>query len=109
MRASHLLLLLSRNGAAWLNAKVFDYLAVKRKIFLVENDHGILQNILQETNGGVSLDSKDEVCSFLKNEYDNFKKGIIKDSEANEHILKYSRKNQALALSELLHKKPLVK
>ena len=102
MRASHVLLLLSRKGADWLNAKVFDYLAVKRKIFLIENDHSILESILKETNGGIGLNTKEEVASFLKSEYDHFKKGIIKDSEVNEQALKYSRKNQAGILAKLL-------
>ncbi len=105
MRASHLLLLLSRKGADWLNAKVFDYLAVKRKIMLVENDHGILEYILKETTGGVGMNTKTEVTFFLKSEYDSFKKGIIKNSEVNELALKYSRKQQALILSNLLYEK----
>jgi len=105
MRASHLLLLLSRKGADWLNAKVFDYLAVKRPVFLVENDHGIMAALLKETNGGTSLNNAEEVSSFLKNEYDNFKKGIVKDSVVNEKLLKYSRKNQASVLADLLHKR----
>ncbi len=105
MRASHALLLLSRKGADWLNAKVFDYLAVKRPIFLVENDHGILESILTETEGGVGLNSSADVASFLKNEYDNFKHGLVKDAQVNDRALKYSRKNQAGALAELLFKK----
>jgi Glycosyltransferase Family 4 len=105
MRASHLLLLLSRKGAGWLNAKIFDYLAVKRKIFLVENDHGILESILKETNGGISLNSKEDIALFLKAEYDNFKNGVLKDSGVNDQALKYSRKNQAKILSALLYKK----
>lgn len=104
MRASHLLLLLSRKGAGWLNAKVFDYLSVKRKTFLVENDHGILESILKETNGGIGLNNKEDVAAFLKSEYNNFKNGTVKDAEVNEEALKYSRKNQALALSQLLLK-----
>ena len=105
MRASHLLLLLSRKGADWLNAKVFDYLAVKRPVFLVENDEGIMSALLKETNGGVSLNSAEDVSAFLKKEYDNFKKGAIKDQAVNEALLKYSRKNQALVLGDLLNKK----
>ena len=105
MRASHLLLLLSRKGADWLNAKIFDYLAVKRPVFLVENDRGIMDALLKETNGGVSLNSAEEVSAFLENEYDNFKRGNIKDSAVNEQLLKYSRKNQARVLGDLLHKK----
>jgi hypothetical protein len=81
---------------------VFDYLAVKRKIFLIENDHSILESILKETNGGIGLNTKEEVASFLKSEYVHFKKGIIKDSEVNEQALKYSRKNQAGILAKLL-------
>ncbi len=104
MRASHVLLLLSRKGADWLNAKVFDYLAVKRKVLLVENDNGILQHILNETNGGVALNNAGEVAAFLKTEYDNYKQGLIKDSPVNMNLLKYTRKNQARVLNDLLVK-----
>ena len=103
LRKSHLLLLLSRKGADWLNAKVFDYLAVKRSIMLVENDHGILERLLKEAERGIPVDRSWDVCAFLAL-FENalFKKGAGSEVKSNDNYLKYSRKAQALVFAELL-------
>jgi glycosyltransferase involved in cell wall biosynthesis len=104
MRASHLLLLLSKKGADWLNAKVFDYLAVKRKIVLVENDAGVLEDLLKQTEGGAALNSSAEVSALLKDEYLKFKSGQNSFTGPNETCRRYSRRTQALHLAEILLK-----
>jgi hypothetical protein len=104
MRASHLLLLLSEKGADWLNAKIFDYLGACRKIVLVQNDHGIMEQIIDKTESGVCFDSAGEVRAFLQEEYANFRKGIVEEVKLNSAAAVYFRRNQARALSELLKK-----
>jgi glycosyltransferase involved in cell wall biosynthesis len=106
MMASHLLLLLSKNGADWLNAKIFDYLAAKRPILLVENDHGILEKLLLETNGGAAFDNAQQVSDFLQTEFEKFQKGIIETAGPDEAYLKYSRKQQADAFAALISTLP---
>ena len=63
------LLLLSAPGAEWLSAKVFDYLPHRKPILFVENDRGVLERILQETNLGVPCDNAQEVERSLVDLY----------------------------------------
>ncbi|MCX6197818.1 MAG: glycosyltransferase [Bacteroidetes bacterium] len=102
MCESNLLLLLSSKGADWLNAKVFDYLAAKQKILLVENDEGVLQKLLQETNGGFAANNAEDVADFLKQEFENFKHARITFAETNDNYKKYSRGTQAKIFADLL-------
>lgn len=102
MRASHLLLLLSRKDAHWLNAKVFDYLGVQRPILLVENDHGILEQTIKETNSGLAANSTSETAQILARAYQKFKAG--QKEEVKIDLQRYSRKTQALELASLLKK-----
>jgi glycosyltransferase involved in cell wall biosynthesis len=102
LRSSHLLLLLSKKEANWLNAKIFDYMAVKRPIMLVENDEGILGKILKEMNAGKALNSSNEVVAFLQTSYAGFKRNDLPDTNLNPEYLKYSRKQQALELAGIL-------
>ncbi len=102
LRASHLLLLLSKSGANWLNAKIFDYLGVNRKIILVENDHGIMENLLKDNAGGKAANNVDEVSEILDREYANFRSGKVVETELPESAKQYTRKNQARVLAEFL-------
>lgn len=103
LQQSHLLLLLSQNGADWLNAKVFDYLAAKRKILLVENDRGILEQIITQTNGGFCASSANDVARYLEQEAANFATGKSFISAVNEEYKKYSRKKQAEGMAAYLN------
>ncbi|MDB5281888.1 MAG: hypothetical protein JWO06_963, partial [Bacteroidota bacterium] len=100
-RESHVLLLLTSEGADWLNAKVFDYLAVKRPILLVQNDHGVMQNLLATAQGGFSADTDEDVCHFLLGEYARFKKGDLNETPS-ENIDSFSREKQAEVLFKVL-------
>ncbi len=102
LRASHVLLLLSKKDANWLNAKIFDYMAVKRPIMLVENDAGILEKILMEMNAGKAFNSAEDVAQFLKDSYSKFLKGDLSEQQLNPHYVRYSRKAQAVELARIL-------
>lgn len=97
LRKSQIMLLLSNENLNWLSAKVFDYLAVNRKIVLVKNDFGILEKILNESNGGVAYSSPDSVTQFLATQYTEFIKHgeVIHQTQID---LFYSRKHQAARL-----------
>ena len=50
----------------WLNAKIFDYIAANKRVFLVENDKGILEQILNEVgNSSYFCDTAIEVKDSL--------------------------------------------
>ena len=103
LKESHLLLLLSAKNMNWLNAKIFDYLQANRKILLVENDRGILNQLIQDCNAGVTADTPEEVASLLEKYYLEFKTtGEVKQQTINHE--QYSRENQAKHLAKLLDK-----
>ncbi|MBL0309091.1 MAG: hypothetical protein IPP77_05255 [Bacteroidetes bacterium] len=105
LRESHLLLLLSKLGVEWLNAKIFDYLAAQRKILLVENDQGILEQLLRETGGGFAANSSNDVLKVLRSEYRAFLDGESAAATSNDRYKTFSRKKQAQLFAELLHQK----
>ena len=89
---SHILLLIASNSDSWLNAKLFDYLALKRPILMVGNETNIMNDILKETNGGKALQTPDAVAAFI---LDKFR--VYRERKINNTInyQQYSRKNQA--------------
>ncbi|MDZ4845830.1 MAG: glycosyltransferase [Chitinophagales bacterium] len=99
-QASVLLLLGAKNNNT-LSAKIFDYLASERFILFVQNDHGVLQEIMQKSNGGASCENADDVCAALERSYSEHKlKGAVTQNPSG--FKEYSRKHQALRLVELL-------
>lgn len=104
LQESSILLLLSSSGADWLNAKIFDYLPLNRKIILVTNDHGILKNILDECNGGEYFDSTLLLKEKLIAYYEEFKENGKLNHHVSANALKYTRKVQAESLAKLINK-----
>jgi hypothetical protein len=85
-----------------LAAKVFDYILLKKKIILFQNDLGILEQIISDCNAGIAVNTKKELKNELLKLYDEFKKsGKVKCETKNiEH---YSRENQTKIFSELVN------
>lgn len=101
LQKAHLLLLLSQKGHSKLRAKVFDYLALNRKILLVENDYAILENIMDKCNGGIKCAYAEEVKLNLDNHYREFQ-ATGKVLHQSIDFQKYSRKQQAKVMAEVL-------
>lgn len=103
LRSSHILLLLSAKGANWLNAKIFDYLQANRKVLLVENDHGILEQIINECQAGITADTPEDVAAYLEKYYlEWLERGNVAHQTINYE--QYSRENQTKRLAQLLDK-----
>ena len=99
LQKAHLLLLLSKKHWNKLAGKIFDYLALNRKVLLVENDHAILASILDECHGGEKFDSARDVKKCLKKYYAEF----LKNSQLqhrSDHFKKYSRRHQSKRLTD---------
>jgi hypothetical protein len=94
LKDASLLLLLSSKGANWLNAKIFDYLPLKRKVILVSTDHGILESIMNECNAGEIYDSVAQAKAAFIRLYREFEqnKKTIQQTTGYE---KYSREHPA--------------
>lgn len=101
LKNSDLLLLPASKTHDQLYAKVFDYLAVRKKILLFESDNAALQKIITETNSGIICNTKNEILYALKECYNEWQKtGIVKCNSKN--IEQYSRKEQTRKLAELI-------
>lgn len=99
LKASHIQLLLSAKGASWLNAKVFDYLGTGQPILLVENDGGVLEQMLNLGTGS-AVSKAEEVAMYLQFKYQqlqNYNKGVV-----SEGTKQYTRANQAKNFCALL-------
>lgn len=102
LRKAHVFLLLSDKGFNLLNAKVFDYLTLRRPILLVESDHGVLHDIVTAANAGYCADNAEQVAAWLTSMYNKrsdvaaFNTGKENDGEI------YTRKAQARNFCNLL-------
>ena len=70
LASAHLLLLLSRRDSEWLYAKIFDYLAARRRILLVPRDNGVLSEIIDKTRAGDFADTPPEIAQVLSKAFE---------------------------------------
>ncbi len=102
VKRSNMCLLLAHPIDVRLAAKVFDYLPLNIPILLVVDDEGILSSIVKETKSGISCRNKTDVTDAIKLTYSNWSEKIIPDK--SENYEKYSRRNQAKELANMLLK-----
>jgi len=102
LKKAGVLLLLGNRNYTPISAKIFEYMALNRKILLVENDHQEMFRILNETNCGLICGDENDVEMHLQNLYEEFiKNGSIGNNVQN--FDGYSRKKQAEKLSGMIH------
>ena len=102
---SHLLLLLSKKNANWLNTKIFDYFAVNRPVLLVENDEGILNDLITETSCGYVANEVNDVKRIILSEFDRFKNGKLSQSSIHPKCLSFTRRRQAIDFQKIIHER----
>jgi hypothetical protein len=101
LKESNLLLLLTDENAKSLHAKVFEYLLSERKIILVKNDKGVLEQILKESKGGEVFSERNEICEALCSFYEEWKlTGEVKHFPILQE--KYNRRFQAEVMADLI-------
>ncbi len=85
-------------------AKVYDYLAAKKPILVLPDDHGLLSNLITETRSGISFNHIEELKIFLLAQIQKRKTGekTISISPDNEKLLFYTREKQAERLAQFL-------
>ncbi len=99
---SNLLLVLTNPDNRLLPAKIYEYLALNRRVIVSVNDHSDLERIMKETNAGFNCNNASEICEALEIAYLEFKQNACVHSTATDYK-QYSRKNQAAVLSNILH------
>lgn len=99
-RSSILLLLTNKadkNGPKGvMTTKFFEFLAVEKPILCVRSDEGCLEQVIRETNSGLAARNEDEVYTFIKEQYAEWKKnGSTHAETVREKAIVFSRKEQA--------------
>ena len=105
-RQSQLLLLLrwdNLHEEGVFTGKIFEYLAAKRPIMSIGYKGGVVDELLEKTNAGVSLNDVDEIKKEIFRAYSEFKSsGEVKYSGIPEEIEKYSHKEMAKEFVNIL-------
>jgi len=100
---SVLLLLKSSEPLGTIGSKAFDYLAAGRPILNVPGDGDVVDELLRETQAGVSLGKPAEIASALTKWHQEWKAtGSIQCRSIPEVVAKYSREKQAGTLGQIL-------
>jgi glycosyltransferase involved in cell wall biosynthesis len=104
-RSAAILLQATYPGTGTLTSKVYEYLVAFRPILAIPNDHGEIASLLQETITGLCCTSVGEISSQLFEWYVEWKNtGTIKCNCNEPAIMKYSRREQAGQLAQLLNR-----
>jgi glycosyltransferase involved in cell wall biosynthesis len=98
LNQADVLLLLTNASFGQIYAKVFDYVALGKPILMYENDHGPLEQILNDSGTGYIADNSNQVCEQLSLLYQNAPSATINAA----HVQKYSRKHQAERLANII-------
>ena len=101
-RCSILLLLKSTEPLGTIGSKAFDYLAAARPILNVPGDNSVVDELLRETQAGISLGKPAEIASVLTKWHQEWKTtGTVQCRSIREVIAKYSRQKQAGILAQI--------
>jgi len=76
-RESQILLLFGKTIPSYSGcypAKLFEYLASQRPILAVGGPRGVTAQLLTETGTGMQASSSEDICNFLANAYDEFRR-----------------------------------
>lgn len=98
---AHLCLILANESIDGSCTKVYDYLALEKRILVSVNDHSTLERLIEETNGGVLCKSEEDVEHHLTLAYNELKQhGTVQQQTRN--YKQFSRLNQAKEMAKLL-------
>jgi len=101
--ATILLHLTHRGRKGIMTSKIFDYLAANRPILTIPGDNDCVDELLNITGAGVSLEDPEEIAEQLMKWYLQWKEtGHISNDVNQKEIAKYSRKNQTKKLAAIL-------
>lgn len=104
-RKSQILLLFTWNNPkekGVIPGKVFEYLAAKRPILSIGNPSGLVKDLIDSTNAGITSSSNEEIKKSILNFYNEFKiHGEVKYNGNPDEIAKYSHVGMSKKFSEV--------
>jgi glycosyltransferase involved in cell wall biosynthesis len=104
--SSHVLFYVGWQGyRGFYTGKIFEYLAAKKNILIAPGDNDVIDELLVESNAGISVDTPDEVEITLNAWYKEWvETGMVSYGGREEIIKKYSREEQTRRLAEEIYK-----
>jgi glycosyltransferase involved in cell wall biosynthesis len=85
-----------------LPSKIYEYLALKRKIIVSINDDSDLKDIMDMTNAGFNCNNSFEIAECIESMYNEFiETGSVSSQVKN--FEQFSRKNQAKSFVDIIH------
>jgi glycosyltransferase involved in cell wall biosynthesis len=103
MASSVLLLLAHPSEKGVLTGKVFDYLAARRPILAVPDDHGEMAALLRRTGAGVACTAVEDILRQLLQWHALWQAGADATADRNKaEIARYSRRTQTKQLAAIL-------
>ena len=100
------LVTLTEEKHTMINAKTYDYLAVKRPVLVVPGDRALLSNLVDELKAGESLYTVEALKQFLLEAIERKRRGKMIEPyplRANEALF-YTRRRQTERLAVALRK-----
>jgi hypothetical protein len=87
------------------SGKLFEYLGTKNNILVIPKDNGVVENLIEETKGGLATNSSVEMVGYLKENFRFWKQyGQAKYQGDADKVQKYSREFQVGEMARLIHK-----
>jgi glycosyltransferase involved in cell wall biosynthesis len=104
--SSHVLFYAGWKGyRGFYTGKIFEYLAARKNILIAPGDNDVIDELLVESNAGISADTPDEVAITLNTWYNEWlETGMVSYKGREEIIKKYSREEQTRKLAEEIYK-----
>ncbi|PLX02997.1 MAG: hypothetical protein C0594_11280 [Marinilabiliales bacterium] len=105
MRSHVLLHVAWKDHQGIIASKIYEYLGSGTHILVTPSDHGEIDKIIQESNGGTLTNTVDETYNFLLSAYKEYEKtGFFgtKDTSRPE-LMQFTREEQAKKLAMLIH------
>jgi len=100
-----LLLLTNKHRHGILTTKLFEYMGARRPILCIPGDGGELDNILRETQTGVSCPTVESAVGQIQKWCIEWEKtGTVQWNGNDEKLIRFTRKYQARQLAEVLDK-----
>lgn len=102
---SHYLLYVAWQGHAGIvPSKIYEYIASGTPIIVAPKDGSVVDAIIKDSKAGVLLNSSDQVASYLRKAYEQYREGNYRKNDlAASRLKKYSREYQAGRLAKALN------
>lgn len=110
LNSSSVLLLLTNRSTAngpkgVMTTKFFESLAVEKPVLCVRSDESYLAEAIKESRAGLAATCVEEVCEFLKQQYEEWKKHGHTHATTDRNVVhRYSRKEQAGQFAALFNR-----